>query len=106
LYLDRVRAAAPRYGFGADAAYVTDVATGIVNGVGVENLAIKAGLWDTETIVVAPHGREVANDCEEIVGAAAPAKEREDTGVRVVNFQPFETRPFEFHLVERWFLGV
>src|SRR6266849_15670 len=88
------------------AAHVADVRTAVVDGVGVHDFTVQAGVRDTKTITAANDGRGV-NDCDdEVFGIFSAADEGENTVVRVVGINPFEAVPVKFDLMEGGLSGI
>lgn len=86
---------------GLDATEIADAGAAVVCGIGVENFLIEASFGNADAIATADDGRGVENHDEKIFAIAGTADKGENAAVGVVAVNPFETRPFEVHLVER-----
>ena len=88
------------------AAHVADVRTAVVDGVGVQNFLVEAGIGDTEAVAAADDGRGVDDGDDHILGIFSAADKGENTVVRVVGVNPFETVPVKLNLMESRFGSV
>src|SRR5882672_3118017 len=88
------------------AAHVADVRTAVVGGVGVHDFTVQARVRDTKTITAANDGCGIDDCDDEIFGLFSAADEGENTVIRVVGVNPFETVPVKFDLMEGAFGGI
>src|SRR3977135_2273065 len=95
----------PGHGFRLDHALVADAAAAIVLGVGVDALAPFAWSRHPDAIVVAHHGREIANDKDGRRGIRLSQKS-EHAVVGVTALNPFEACRVEILLVKRRRLAI
>src|SRR4029077_18701379 len=102
----RVGAVVPRHRLGPDAAGIAFAGAFVMVGVGIEDFAIKAGFGDADAVIFADYRREIADCDNEILGISSAAYEGQNTGGRVIGFDPFEARPFEVHFMERPLAGM
>src|SRR5213075_567885 len=84
-----MRSALPREIFGFEAAHVADVGTAVGFGVGVDDLAIKAGLRDAEAVAVAYDWRRVHGEDDDAL-VARPTHESDDAVLGIVEIDPLE----------------
>src|SRR6266436_1517756 len=88
------------------AAHIANVRTAVVDGVSVHDFTVQAGVRDTEAVAAADDGRGVDDGDDHILGIFSAADEGENTVVRVVGVNPFETVPVKFDLMESGLGGV
>jgi hypothetical protein len=88
------------------AAHVADVRTAVVDGVSVHDFLVEAGIGDAEAIAAADDGGGVDDGDDKIFGFFAAADEGENTVVRIVGVNPFETVPIKFDLMEGGLGGI
>ena len=88
------------------AAHVANVRTTVVGSVGVHDFLVEAGIGDAEAVAAADD-RCGVDDCDdEIFGLFAAANKGENTVVRIVGVNPFETVPVKFDLMEGGLGGI
>src|SRR6266403_1662654 len=88
------------------AAHIANVRTAVVDGVGVHDFTVQAGVRDTKTITAADYRRGVDDGDDHILGIFSAADEGENTVVRVIGVNPFETVPVKFDLMEGGLGGI
>src|SRR6266849_7075361 len=88
------------------AAHVADVRTAVVDAVSVHDFTVQAGVRDTKTITAANDRRGIDDCDDEIFGIFSAANKGENTVVRVVGVNPFETVPVKFDLMEGGLGGI
>src|SRR6266850_6901598 len=88
------------------AAHVADIRTAVVDGVGVHDFTVQAGVRDTKTITAAADRCSVDDGDDYIFGIFSTADERENAIVRIVGVNPIETMPVKFDLMESGLGGI
>src|SRR6266446_778956 len=91
---------------GQQSADVANIRTAVVGGVGVHDFTVQAGVRDAEAVATADDRRGVDDGDDEIFGIFSAANKGENTVVRIVGVNPFETVPVKFDLMQGRFRGV
>src|SRR6266404_3212914 len=88
------------------AAHIANVRTAVVDGVGVQNFLVEAGIGDTEAVAAADDRCGVDDGDDEIFGIFSATDEGENTVVRVIGVNPLEAMPVKFDLMEGGLGGI
>ena len=102
---DRMFAAHPFAGFALNAAEISYVAAAVGFAVGVDDLAIKAGLGNAQPVVVTHHRGRVHNEHDNVAVSRFP-QERNDAVIGVVKIDPVESVVSVIQLPERGLVFV
>src|ERR1700741_5579021 len=98
-------AAHPFESFAVDAAEISYVTPAIRFAIGVDQLAIKAGLGNAQTIVITHHWRRIHHEGDD-VAIARFSQERNNAVISVVKIDPIKSFVRIIELPKRWLVLV